>query len=337
MKSYRNFRNFWLSLLNSYHVLLALYWILRELFGGAFWWLALLNTFALFVLLPLLLTLPVALLLKGKRSSAFAILLTVLALVKYAPLPKPAPLPSDHTLRVISYNIWNRNQQLDSDVDWLLEQDADVIVLLEAVNRHLPTLSRLVNHYDYHHVIDASILMVSRYPMLESEMIVLEAATTKTYGRSAIRAVLDVNGQPITVYGVHLSVPRMDAAHFPFFMYQRTIYTIQHYDETRRNAQIATLLRYIEQERNPVILMGDFNMSHTSAIYEDFAKAGLVDSHTEAGTGLGLSWSLRPSLPAMLRIDYVWHSSNLRTVQAQINERRGSDHLPVIVDIALDE
>ena len=52
---YKSYRNFWLSLLNSYHVLLALYWILRELFGGAFWWLALLNTFALFVLLPLLL------------------------------------------------------------------------------------------------------------------------------------------------------------------------------------------------------------------------------------------------------------------------------------------
>jgi vancomycin resistance protein VanJ len=336
MKSYRNFRNFWLSLLNSYHVLLALYWILREMFGGAFWWLALLNTFALFVLLPLALTLPVALLLKGKRSSALAILLTVLAIVKYAPLPKPAPLPSDNTMRVISYNIWNRNQQLDSDIDWLLEQDADVIVLVEAVNHHLPNLSRLVHHYEYHHVIDASIMLVSRYPMLESQMIVLEPATN-TYGRSALRAVLDVHGQPITVYGVHLSVPRMDTAHFPFFMYQRTIYTIQHYDETRRNAQIATLLRYAVQETNPVVLMGDFNMSHTSAIYEDFAKAGFVDTHAAAGRGFGLSWSFRPSTPRMLRIDYIWHSSDLRTVQAYIGERRGSDHLPVIVDIALDE
>jgi endonuclease/exonuclease/phosphatase (EEP) superfamily protein YafD len=60
-----------------------------------------------------------------------------------------------------------------------------------------------------------------------------------------------------------------------------------------------------------------------------------VDSFAAAGSGFGLSWSLTPSIPPMLRIDYVWHSAALRTVQAQIAERRGSDHLPVIVDIAI--
>ncbi|MDQ7027162.1 MAG: endonuclease/exonuclease/phosphatase family protein [Anaerolineae bacterium] len=331
-----SYRNFWLSLLNIYHLLLGIYWILRSLFGGTFWWLALLNTFALFVIIPLLLTVPVTLLLRGKRSTAIAIILTVIAIAKYVPLPKPAPPPSNDTIRVISYNVWNRNPQLNSDIDWLLEQDADVIVLVEAVNHHLPVLSRLMNHYAYQYTLVGGIMIVSRYPILENQIVVLEVADSENKGRVALRSQLDVNGQAISVYSVHLSVPRSPAQHFPFVPYQRFIYTIQHYDESRRNAQIAVLLEYVGKENNPVLIMGDFNMSHTSAIYDDFVAAGLVDSYAAAGNGFGLSWSLKPSLPPVLRIDYVWHSSSLRTVQAQIGERRGSDHLPVIVDIALD-
>jgi vancomycin resistance protein VanJ len=327
------YRPFWLSLLNSYHFLLGLYWILRGVFGGAFWWLALLNTFAIFVAVPLLLTLPIALLLRGKRTSAIAIFLMLLAIIKYVPAPKPAPAPSDHALRVISYNIWNRNPQLDSDIDWMLEQDADVLVLVEAVQHHLPTLSRLALYYPYYRRVDSNIMIASRYPMLSSEIIVLEKKTSPLNGRIGLRTVLDVDGQSVTVYGVHLSVPRPLVTAYPRWMVNKTLYLVQNYDETRRNAQIAVLLNHLQQETNPVIIAGDFNMSHTSTIYESFVEAGLVDTHAAAGAGFGLSWSLRPSLPPVLRIDYVWHSDSLRTVTARIGERQGSDHLPLIVDI----
>jgi endonuclease/exonuclease/phosphatase (EEP) superfamily protein YafD len=327
------YRLFWLSLLNSYHILLGLYWILRGVFGGAFWWLALLNTFAIFVAIPLLLTLPVALLIRGKRTSAIAVFLLLLAIVKYVPAPKPTPAPSDHTLRIISYNIWNQNRHLDSDIDWMLEQNADVLVLVEAVQHHLPTLSRLAIHYPYYQRVDSNIMVASRYPMLENEVIVLEKKTSPYDGRVALRAVLDVQGQPMTVYAVHLSVPRQRVPAYPRLIVNKTLHIVQHYNESRRNAQIAVLLNHVQQENNPVIIAGDFNMSHTSAIYEAFVEAGLVDTYATAGAGFGMSWPVHHTLPPVLRIDYVWHNNLLRTVAARIGEQRGSDHTPLIVDI----
>jgi endonuclease/exonuclease/phosphatase (EEP) superfamily protein YafD len=40
-------------------------------------------------------------------------------------------------------------------------------------------------------------------------------------------------------------------------------------------------------------------------------------------------------LPALLRIDYVWHSPLLRPVAAETGPPLGSDHLPVVADFVI--
>ena len=63
---------------------------------------------------------------------------------------------------------------------------------------------------------------------------------------------------------------------------------------------------------------------------------GLIDSFREAGFGLGLTYPLRfgsSELPPFLRIDYVWHTRELRAVDAHVMPDTGSDHLPVWVEL----
>jgi endonuclease/exonuclease/phosphatase family metal-dependent hydrolase len=108
------------------------------------------------------------------------------------------------------------------------------------------------------------------------------------------------------------------------------------YDDSTRNAEIAALLAGLEAEPLSFIAAGDFNMSPQAVTYQEMA-AKMGDSFLEAGYGLGGTWPLSDvtGFPAfilpLMRIDYVWHSSHFRAVNAEVGPRLGSDHLPVYV------
>ncbi|HLH73047.1 MAG TPA: endonuclease/exonuclease/phosphatase family protein, partial [Chloroflexota bacterium] len=101
-------------------------------------------------------------------------------------------------------------------------------------------------------------------------------------------------------------------------------------------AQFGELLR-IAVTDEPTLLLGDFNMLDWHAYHARLVAAGFVDSFREAGQGAGFTYPRRygrlPLVP-VLRIDYVWHSPHLRAVSARVGADAGSDHLPVIVDLA---
>ena len=109
------------------------------------------------------------------------------------------------------------------------------------------------------------------------------------------------------------------------------------YDERRRNAQIRRFLEYTRAESKPFIVAGDFNTSDASLIYVEVA-ALVSDAWRAAGVGAGRTWPVAEAIglprvvQPLLRIDYIWHSADLRTVAARVGEPIGSDHLPVTVE-----
>ncbi|MCZ2094787.1 MAG: hypothetical protein LC121_00665 [Anaerolineae bacterium] len=70
--------------------------------------------------------------------------------------------------------------------------------------------------------------------------------------------------------------------------------------------------------------------------------AVMRDSFREAGYGLGTSWpaaqafGIPPLIPPLVRIDYIWHSDEFRTLAAAQGPYLGSDHLPLYATLALD-
>ncbi|MBZ0300947.1 MAG: endonuclease/exonuclease/phosphatase, partial [Anaerolineae bacterium] len=76
-------------------------------------------------------------------------------------------------------------------------------------------------------------------------------------------------------------------------------------------------------------------------IYGELAAA-MGDSFRETSAGLGTTWpaargddDIPALIPPVLRLDYIWHSRQLRTLSTEIGPDLGSDHLPVVAVLAL--
>ncbi|MCU0511669.1 MAG: endonuclease/exonuclease/phosphatase family protein [Anaerolineae bacterium] len=334
--------NLLLALVNSYSLLLLAYLALRLLRGDAWWWLALLHTFALYLFAPLLLSLPLALLLRGWRTALLAALLLLTGAGWFlVPLLRPAPpvTATGPRLDIITFNLLGTPRSLQPEMAWLLAAAPDVILLQEAVAEgDDPRLAPLAAAYPFTARVRGSLRLFSRYPLREVSYPVLEDHP----GRIGLRAVLDVAGQPVVLYGVHLSLPRRQQPRVRLPVDRFPLSYLVRYDESRRNAQIQRLLMLIQRETAPVIVAGDFNLSATS-IAHDRLSAVLVDAWTAAGAGFGHTYpvsrviGLPGVVPPLLRIDYVWHSRTVQTVQATRGPALGSDHRPVVVTLALPE
>lgn len=320
---------------------MVLYLLARWLLGSRWWWLGFLHTFAFWLFLPLIVITGLVLLFQGKQTARRSFFLFILGMGLFAPLPIGWLTTSDepHDLRVMTYNMLGNNGRIVQTVDWILEQNADVLILQEFVGGNLEwQLPRLLEIYPHRVHVVGNVQIFSRLPILEGETIYLQDPEPARDGRLAVRAVIDVNDQPVTVYGVHLSVPFSEQPHGRVLIDRGLLGFILHYDETERNHQWQTLTEMVASETNPVIVGGDFNTSHTSPILGRFTDVGMTDAFKAVGTGWGMTWSHNPPFLPLLRLDYLWSSEQLTPLRYSLGDfigAEGSDHLPVVVDYRL--
>ncbi len=319
----------------SYALAVLIFLVLRLLTADSLGWVALLTNFTPFYFLPFAVLLPLALLIRARRAALLVLPLTLVGALLFGRLylpktqsPTSAP-PDAPTLRLVSFNVWSGNSTLAQAEDWLREMQADVVAIIELPPAWADGIPALTDAYPDQFISsdtpggswDSAIL--SRHPIRSSELIDLGDGDIPQQ-----RVVIDVGGQQVAIYGIHLYVPSSGIQ-------------LAFYDETARNRQIRSLLRRLQEEPLPYVVMGDFNMSDQSLIYTELAAA-MQDSYREAGTGLGTSWPLLESrtgvagmIPPLVRIDYIWHSAHFRTLNAALGPYLGSDHLPVYATLAL--
>jgi vancomycin resistance protein VanJ len=334
-----------------YIAALACYLLLRALFGDRFWWLSLVNTFAYLIFLPLLVLLPAALVFKMRRNALRLIPVALIGGLWLAPyyFPKTPKIsvPAGQTLRALTFNVWGYNPRMDEVVTWVRASGADVVLLQEITPQHtqdvLPTLYDL---YPYHY--DQEDMQhwngrgtynttLSRYPILSVEEVDLQTPDTS----NPVRIVLDMNGQKVAVYNVHMAWPG-SKPRFALPARLNSYYTrvLLGYSDKIRNAQINSLLDHLKSEPYPYIVAGDFNTSDQTPTYNLLASH-LHDSFREGGSGLGGSWPVSSArglpgfIPPLIRIDYIWHSDSFQTINVQQGPPLGSDHLALLATLAL--
>ena len=215
-------------------------------------------------------------------------------------------------------------------LDWLRQQNADIVVLQEVSRAWFaPMGTALGDLYPFQHQRPTERgargnLLFSRFPF-DSEPSTLDSRLPFE------SLVVNVDGHPLTVYNVSLATP---------LAAQTTDYSlpdlILRYDDQLRNRQIEQLLQQLETVTTPYLVAGDFNMSNQMSVYETLADR-MGDSFREVGVGLGATWPahavtnlLRLQLP-LLRIDYIWHSRAFQPNSAEVGPFLGSDHLPLKV------
>ncbi|NJP05526.1 MAG: hypothetical protein HC837_07855 [Chloroflexaceae bacterium] len=338
----------WLTALVHLYLIGLLTWaMLHTLFGDRWWWLFLLNALAVYLFVPLPVTLAVAWWNRQRITWSGVLAGMVLGLYLYSDILFP-PLPPVHaaqgvSISVMSFNMLRYNTHSESLITALRDSDADVIALQElnepitqAIEQHLAA------DYPYRLLVpegsNNGMGVISRYPLRP-----VDATLPGDWMGQPQVVELDLDGLPVTLLNVHVRSTSIgeggNIIFDPSFM-ESTI--------REREQQARTIAAFAAAQSQPLLVMGDFNTGDLSDAYRTLTGV-LHDSWRVAGWGLGhtfpgasSSGSSRPkiggiSLPMWLvRIDYIFYSDDWQAQEASIGPWDGvSDHRPVMATLLL--
>lgn len=218
---------------------------------------------------------------------------------------------SNFALRTVQFNVYAHNRNRQEVLDFLKEANADVILLLEVTPDWEIDLEPLSEDFPFS-CIEAQkgnfgIALFSRFPLIDT-------VTLAGPSRSFLTDV-EVGDRRITVIGTHPWPPRsVEMAR-------------------GRNDQLQELAALAANESDPVILMGDLNITPWSPYFGNLLQESkLKDSRV--GFGIHPTW---PSFLATMRIpiDHCLVSQSIDVKNRHVGPDLGSDHYPVICELAI--
>ncbi len=236
----------------------------------------------------------------------------------YVPAGRDTQAAHGPRLRVVAANVFSGNRETARVRDFVRENRPDVLAVLELTPRwadELEALSELLPH----RVIQPrdgnfGIGLYSRHAIDAHEIVQLSEHNPAIVARLAME-----NAAPLTVIAAHPYPPAGARG------------------TELRNRQLRRLGEVASEQPAPVVLLGDFNSTSWSPAFSELVRtSGLRD--TRQGLGVQPTWpARREPLRFMLRIpiDHCLTSVNIRVVDRRVGPEIGSDHFPVIADVAL--
>jgi vancomycin resistance protein VanJ len=232
---------------------------------------------------------------------------------------------------VATMNVGNDMAPDDQLVAAIREMAPDIVALEELNRRQADALARALEDVWPHRFTFGDSYegrgVFSRYP-LRGET-VLEIAS----GRPDALVEIDVEGEVLTLLVAHPRPPKLKRAtlDIPFALQRQLL----------RLADLAL-------EASPAVLLGDFNIRPDTSIYGRLRERGLLDAFVESGEGPERTFPvrlergravagrrMRVKTPPLFRLDYVWHTPDIRSLATWVGGDSGSDHLPVLSRLAI--
>ena len=281
------------------------------------WPLELLSHFRVQYAVALLLLSGVLTLARRRRVAAIAFAMFGLNgwfVAPYLPIPGAAPRmaasPDQPVLKLVSINVFSGNPTPERVVEFLREEDPDVIVVLELTHDWKQRLEVLTPTHPHQAVQSSAgnfgIGLYSRYPLEGVRFLPLT-------GSDAVTAMIVFEDATVRVLGAHPVPPQGR-------------YT------ALRNRQLTQLAEYASRGDGMAVLAGDLNITPFSPYFDDLlADSGLQDPRR--GRGVLTTW---PSQSWLLRIpiDHCLVSEEIAAT-LRTGPDVGSDHLPLIAELRL--
>jgi len=228
-------------------------------------------------------------------------------------VPDSAP-DNERQLKLLNANVLSSNTDHQRLFDLLDAEAPDVVLLQEVSGQWLEALDALRQTYPYSYAEaregNFGIALFSRMPFTSASHV-----DSPPLGYPTIIATLDVEGTTLHLVGTHPMIP-----------VSRQFYA-------DRNEQLSFIAEFIEGREGSHVLVGDLNASMWDIEYRELEdRTGLRNARV--GFGIVPTWPTFMPF-AMIPIDHVLVSDDISVVELRSGPRIGSDHLPLIVTIAL--
>ncbi|RMF96811.1 MAG: hypothetical protein D6727_07035 [Gammaproteobacteria bacterium] len=222
-----------------------------------------------------------------------------------------APRPA--RAQLLAVNLSFRNHDYQAMLDYLRASRPELMVLSEYTPAWHAALSDALADYPYRVLrprrTPFGIAVYSRRPLRQPEVLDLGAP-----GAENLRLRVDLAGQPVELYAVHLYSPASA---------QRAAW---------RRTQLRRLAAALRDRPYPRLVVGDLNLTPFSPLFTDLLRdSGLMDARRRAG--LHVTWPASP-LPLWIPIDHCLADVAAGVVSVRAGPDLGSDHFPLEVSLA---
>lgn len=247
--------------------------------------------------------------------AAFVVVANSFPMLPYA-VPQAAHAHAEEArLRILTANLQYRNKDYARALDLIEFENPDIVGLLEVNFAWFEGLAELHERYPYHVAWPEEgahgLALFSRIP--------IEELGTSPYREgnqlTAISVAAEFLEKPVTLTLAHLLAPTKPAR------------------AAIRNRQIENIADMVRADKKlGNILFGDLNITPWSPHYSVLQQAGL--DNAALGRGYLATW---PAVAGWfgIPIDHVLLSHGLHVQQLRTGASFGSDHLPLVADVAI--
>jgi endonuclease/exonuclease/phosphatase (EEP) superfamily protein YafD len=253
----------------------------------------------------------------GLAICAFCLVINLAEILPwYLPVADNNPTIATQNLRVLSTNVLRSNKKYDRVISLVREEQPDLALFMEVTDTWSSALEQLkdILPYALSYPQDSyyGIALYSKFP--------LENGVFQEFGVKGIISIVaqvTVGEEKLKVIGSHTFPP--------------TGFRL----EKGRNKQLAEISRYLQTITTPKIVFGDLNITMWSPYYKDFvATTGMRNAR--AGFGVQPTWYKKSPI-FYIPIDHCLVSPDISVQNSRVGDPVGSDHLPIIVDLAIPQ
>lgn len=251
---------------------------------------------------------------RNRKTALFFAAFALINLLTFLPVffnRQAHPEQARNTLRIVLSNVNSRAGKPELVAKMIKDCSPDILVLEEITSNWLDALKPDLTAYPYTKVSprfdNFGIGLFSKLRLTDDTIAILGSA-----GLPSIIANVHTENGIITIIATH-PLPPAGAE------YSRL-----------RNEQLEKLANHIKQIDQPVLLLGDLNVTPWNYYFKRLTEqTGLQDS--SKGRRIQTTW---PRFNPLMRIpiDHCLHSPAIIITDKQIGPNIGSDHLPVIID-----
>jgi len=266
------------------------------------------------LIISILLVIPTLILLRKQVLAVIILGINLLSNLYFIiPYYTETSIPStENHLKISSINLLSSNSNKKLTINYIQNEDPDIIILMELTPKWLSALAPVIADYEYKQIVPRNdnfgIALLSKYKMKSS------VDYFSLNDKPSIIGKMSILQQEFTVVATH-PVPPIGQQSF-----------------LNRNTQLSNIVSDIPRFSKNLIIAGDFNTSSFSPHFDSLLKQNLKDSR--------IGFGLLPTWPADYKVlqttlDHFVISKHLQVTKRATGPDIGSDHLPITMTIGL--